>query len=150
MVRYPARAYFGGNPIKEGSMRWVCVLLVLVACSSPTTPEIPPGAVEVSPRAAYTNWWAEVMEESGIVRDISRVRWFSVPGDSWYSPRFDADIEGLWVRDGRIYIAETRRGNKNLVKHEMLHELLRGDFAHAHPLFEVYTLTTCSDPFLCP
>lgn len=127
-------------------------MLSLVACSSPTAApfQVPSGATEWPGDSLYPRWFAEVKAESGIDRDTSRVRWFLVP-EPWHSERYGQTIEGLWVPDGRIYIAAQWRGFENLVKHEMLHELLQGDLAHAHPLFDEYPLGFgCTDPIFCP
>lgn len=131
-------------------MRIVTALLVLVAlagCSSPVGPEIPDGAVPFDPPAVYATWWDEIMHQASIQRDVSRVRWFLVETGPWESARYGGATHGAWVPDGRIYLADGWEEWENLVKHEMLHELLRGDAAHAHPAFDLYPLEVCNHPY---
>lgn len=114
-------------------------LLVLSACAGPTDPQylVPSSGREVDIPGVYSEWWAEVQEDAGIEASLQRVRLFSVPRP-WYNHRYGRTVQGLWVPDGRIYLVDYLLRAEGLVKHEMLHELLRGDATHAHPLFAVY------------
>lgn len=115
------------------------VLMALSSCAGPTDPQyqVPVSGREVDAPQVYAEWWVEVQEDAGIERSLDRVRFFSVPRP-WYNQRYGRTVHGLWVPDGRIYIVDYLLRAEGLVKHEMLHELLRGDSAHAHPLFAVY------------
>lgn len=116
-------------------------LLWLAGCGG--GPLIPEGAVAFDPPANYADHWARAMRESGIERDVSRVRWFLVPGGLFATRDAREQASGRWIPDGRIYLAEGWENDELTVLHEMLHELLRGDPNHEHPLFEVYDAEQC-------
>lgn len=114
--------------------RLIPALLFLAACDNPVAP-IPDGAVEMrSIPEFYQVWWDEVLVDTGMSADMSRVRFYFVPGGPW--PTEDGKhVEGLWVKKGRrIYLSENYIFYAPTVRHEMLHEILqRPD--HNHPLF---------------
>lgn len=128
------------------------VALLLSGCAG-ESPLVPEGAVPLTPPTIYMEWWDEVEGELGSGRDESRVRWFVVRGGLFPS-RDGEPTSGRWIPDGRIYLAEGWELDENTVKHEMLHELLRGDYEHSHPLFQKYDAQSCFDNFLnlipCP
>lgn len=119
--------------------------LLLAACSEITgaKPEIPSHSVPFDPPAVFEQWWVEVQAASGIHQRHDRVRWFLVRGGLFLSEREKALSSGRWIPDGRIYLAEGWERDEANVKHEMLHELLRGDHEHRHPLFEKYDSQSC-------
>jgi hypothetical protein len=118
------------------------LVLALAACS-PTAPvdAVPSGAVEFPAHSVYLLWWKEVEVDAGVLRSMDRVRYFRVPTKAgfWYDPQIRRWVNGLWSPDGKIYLAD-RDGelNEGLVKHELLHEILRGDSGHRNPLFATY------------
>jgi hypothetical protein len=120
------------------------LIVAAVACSdSVLGPEIPADAAPFEAPVIYDAWWIELFDELETERDVARVRWFEVAGGPWYSERYDAVVGGIWVSDGRIYIAEGYTTVKSLVKHEMIHEILQGDRGHAHPIFTQYPPLSC-------
>lgn len=122
----------------------VLAFLLLTGCDSILGPEIPEGATPYDPLPAYAEWWGEVQHDAGITGSLARVRFYEVQSGPWWSDRYNRIVHGIWLSDGRIYIAAGFTDHENLIKHEMLHELLNesfdGDREHLHPLFRRYTL----------
>lgn len=117
-------------------MRKVLLLmLLLVGCDNPFGPDVPDGAIPMEAMEPYySTWWSEVEDDSDLAADMSRIRWFYVPGGAW--PGEGGSLtRGQWVSDHRIYLAEDYRGDRQVVKHEMLHDIL-GRSGHDHPLFQ--------------
>ena len=42
------------------------------------------------------------------------------------------DVNGFWESPHDITVVNTAKGNASVVRHEMLHDLLRGDRDHEH------------------
>lgn len=121
---------------------WVLLVFVPAACSSPTAPLVDPdwrpeGAVEFPAPDSYRRWWNEVAACLGVSADgFDLVRWWKVgTGASFYTPDFGS-ASGRWVRPHDIYVAGLHVGSRKIVKHEMIHEFLRGG-SHDDPRFEV-------------
>jgi hypothetical protein len=76
---------------------------------------------------------------SGLLGDFAEVRWFIVPQSLF--PCREGMCSGVWVRPHSIYIAEAFLSGVRFrtVKHEMLHELLRGGLDHP-PVFQACDL----------
>lgn len=120
---------------------YLVVAAAVVACSSPVAPpQVPSNAVEYPALDIYGTWWNEVERDVGIERPMDHVRFFSVEDDGygWFHPGYQRIVRGLWVPDGRIYVMAYAQRDEALLKHEFLHELLRGDRNHNHPLFDAY------------
>jgi len=121
-------------------MRTLALLLTLVtagACGSIVDPEItvPPDAVMTGPLQEYATWYRAMEICTGVSGDFSLVRWFSVPGERWWDPRWQQYAIGTWRAPHDIYIADAHLDNEFVVKHEMIHDLLRGGHTH-DPRFE--------------
>lgn len=119
----------GSAPVK------VCFRLAtatfLAACSDLTAPVLPP-AVLLQPPAVYRSWWRQVEECSGRTADFTRTRFYTViptPNeDSLYfrDPRTGQYLDGEWVPSSNaIYLAAGQVTNPGVVRHEMLHAILR-------------------------
>jgi len=91
------------------------------------------GLSEYDPPLVYLEWWEEVEGCSGTKGDFERVQWFSAD-----SLRVDGkDALGLWIAPHDIYLIRTVGNTSWVVKHEMLHDLLRmKGRAHGSTLFE--------------
>ncbi|MGH7719008.1 MAG: hypothetical protein ACREON_09230 [Gemmatimonadaceae bacterium] len=95
-------------------------LLLMAACSTPTAPEWPAGAIPFDPPPAYAQWWKAVEGCSGRAGGFERVQWYVVEGSS-----FNGNQVGLWMRDGhRIALASWHVKTQRVVQHEMLHDLI--------------------------
>lgn len=124
-------------------MRYAMVALVLAlsACSSvdliaPPGLDRPEPATPFDPPPAYAERYRAMEECVGITGDFGRVRWYTVPGESWPNVMDGRQIAGQWWPPHDIYLAEAVTGNMGAVDHEILHDILRtGD--HPAPPFGV-------------
>jgi len=117
-------------------MRFLILLLVLLVagCDNPLGPELPPSAEPTLPGRSFAGLWDEVETDAGVTGDFDAISWYMVPGSYWLQDGTAA--RGMWVKDGnRIYIASAYWGTAGVVRHEMLHAILR-DPDHDNPLFE--------------
>lgn len=111
-------------------LRWLPVSLLLGCLDS----FAPAGAAPFNPPASYRAWWAAMEACAGTTGDFDRVAWYAVEGSSYPCPAYDGRCEGWWQPPHTVYIAQTLLGDRRLVEHEMLHDLLeRGDHP---PLFQ--------------
>ena len=112
-------------------LRWLA-LLIVVACLDTFAPA---GAVPFVPPASYRAWWAAIEDCARLWGDYGRLRWYEVPGDDYPCPAYDGRCDGWWQPPHTIYLAERYLADRQLVEHEMLHDLLqRGDHP---PVFQV-------------
>lgn len=103
----------------------------LMACSGITDPRVPP-AERFIPPAQYLGWWNEMQVCSARIARFHAVSFYRVlptPGrDSlqFSDPGSGKYHDGEWV-PGRnaIYLAAGQLLNPGLVRHEMLHAILR-------------------------
>jgi hypothetical protein len=99
----------------------------------------PPGTHRFEPPAAYRDAWASVEACSGLRGDMSRVRWYAIPGVASFPCGEGRECFGMWRSPHSIYVAEwaseMRFNNYLVVRHEMLHDLLGGGGAEggSHP-----------------
>lgn len=121
------------TPVVRRAVLALAALPALFACGDVTAPRLPDGAVPLEPLAVYQRWWALTQECSGRSADFSRVAWYVVPGVESI-PTEIGDVQGMYVPPNRIVLAEKSVRHGPLVRHEMLHALLRttghprGDF----------------------
>ena len=98
------------------------VVCDLAACG--VTEPLPPTAERFAPPAVYARWWAMTEACSGRSGDLASILWYSVP-----SPQFMHDGQeavGLWEsRSNQIVLAKMYIDRGDVVRHEMLHALLR-------------------------
>lgn len=102
------------------------------ACDAATSPllDFPADARSWSAPAQYRFWWSLVEACSGRRGDLDRVQWYLASGQT--IPFRENEYDGYWWEDGsRILLTWRSRDEGDVVRHEMLHELLqRGD----HPI----------------
>lgn len=98
----------------------------LVACESPLADAV--GLVELVPPPVYERFWAETEACSERSGDFFEVRWFVardlVPG---------SDILGRRTGASEIVVRTDLWLDGKVVRHEILHQLLRGDEKHEDP-----------------
>lgn len=92
---------------------------------------IPRGAERMVPPPAYPRWWAELSTCAHLGGDFGLVRWWRAAGPTFpcpFGPTFEC--VGMWVPPHDIVLGDPVAGS--IIKHEMLHDLLRGDSGHQH------------------
>jgi hypothetical protein len=113
-------------------MRTTTTLLafVFLGCESSTAP-LPTGAQRFVPPDVYRQWWALTEACSGLRGDLAAITWYDVPGAESIPAAHGQTQQGEWRSSGnRIVLAGNARLEGDLVRHEMLHALLR---LGAHP-----------------
>ena len=116
--------------------------LALSGCAAlgPTPAVLPEGAVPVAAPAVYREWFARTEACSGRTGNLDTVQFYVVPGVETFATR-DGPQVGVWIGEGashRIVIAGNYQGNEMVVRHELLHTLLRQT---GHP--EEYFVSRC-------
>jgi len=86
---------------------------------------LPSSADKFSAPPPYQLWWSMAEACSGRTGSLSDVKWYAVPGTETISDGHD-EVSGYWSSsDNRIVLVESGKFNGTLVRHEMLHALLR-------------------------
>lgn len=129
-------------------MRVVLVLSALLslalACSGATEPHVALGAIQITPPATYPLWWRLTQTCSGLTGDYASVQWYVVPNTTTI-PYQGQDVDAYWISNpDRIVLADARRNDGRIVRHEMLHALRH---ANGHPR-DAY-LTACGGVVAC-
>ena len=92
----------------------------------------PAGSQPWEAPAIYREWWAETEACSGLSGNFDRVEWMVVPGQSF--PCSSGDCVGHWQPGHTIFLASDWTQHEMVVRHEMLHELMRRS-GHPNPPF---------------
>lgn len=101
---------------------WLCALS---ACDAPTAP-LPSGAVPFDAPEVYAWWWSITEACSGVTGSLSSVAWYVIPGARSFPGSDGKPVGGMWyARSNRIVLAEEAQLHGDLVRHEMLHALLK-------------------------
>ncbi len=108
-------------PARGVAVAFAIALGTAVACA-PETLTFPRDAVEFDPPTRYRTLWRTVESCSGTTADFAAVRWYRTSG----RVGGDGDAIGAWWPDGnRIVLNEDYTNDESLVRHEMLHAILR-------------------------
>lgn len=104
------------------------LLLALAGCEPILGTEytLPPDAVPTDPAAVYATWYAETEACTGETGDYPRVRWFEVPGERWFDALRNQYAVATWRAPHDIYITTAHLRDPDVVKHEIIHDLLHG------------------------
>ena len=105
----------------------VALATLLAACGFD-----PAGSQPWEPPAVYQTWWAETEACSGLSGNFDRIEWMIVPGESF--PCASGDCVGHWDPGHKIFLASEWTEHEMVVRHEMLHELMRRS-GHPSPPF---------------
>lgn len=107
--------------IAIGTITW----LGLGACAEPHNGFAPEGATPFTPPPFYITLWQQTESCSGRTADFGEVSWYVLPsGTSWSSEY--GDRLGAWrERDNRITLRAEYVDDSLVVRHEMLHAILR-------------------------
>jgi hypothetical protein len=120
----------------------LCTLALLAACTELVT--LPAGSESFAPPPEYRLWWSMTEACSGLRGSLDAVEWDVVPGVE-VLPGTNGEYSGEWFAQGnRIVLADVEKLNGGLVRHEMLHALIRGS---GHPRREF--LERCAGYVFC-
>lgn len=111
---------------------WVaacCWVSALVGCAEPVAPDL--GRVEIEPPTFFRTLYEGVESCAGAPGDFDRVRWFVV-----YEFGASPTIFGQWNQRREISLRSDVWLDSDVVRHEILHDLLNGDGAHARDEWE--------------
>jgi hypothetical protein len=92
----------------------------------------PAGSQSWDPPAVYQDWWGKTEACSGLSGNFDRIEWMIVPGPSF--PCSSGDCVGHWDPGHKIFLASDWTTHEMVVRHEMLHELMRRN-GHPSPPF---------------
>ena len=121
----------------------VVVCSVLSACGLWQDSDFPASAERFAPPAHFQTWWQVVEACSGRTAPLRDVLWYAVPP---FQLQIDGESAyGAWfARSNRIALIQDVMGDPVVVRHEMLHAILRdGD----HPA--EYFQQRCGDEVMC-
>ena len=105
------------------------LLLALAACDFTGLSTRVTGRQPFTPPPVYGEWWAETESCSGATGDLAAIDWYLATGIS-----SDAvSAFGLWLPPHEIVLVRGFEDSRFTVRHEMLHDLLRGDPEHEDP-----------------
>ncbi len=126
-------------------MRRIALLALLSACTTLTDQPLPDGAEPFVPPAIYLRWWDLTQACSGLSGNWSALTWYRVPDVGSIVMSDGTSAQGRWdaVRN-RIILAGDVVLAGDLVRHEMLHALLRSP-GHPRPEF----VTRCRGVVVC-
>jgi hypothetical protein len=114
--------------------RVAAAILALVAgmsCGHLIDPPLPPDAQLFLPPPVYARWWAMVESCSGIERPLANVQWYSSENGVRDPDNSDDLVDGYYSLAGnRIVLISNDTLDGGIVRHEMLHALLR---VRGHP-----------------
>ncbi len=111
------------------------LLLSALACTSITDPPLDPRAVPLQPLPVYARWWSMVESCSGLQGSMSDVSWYQVPGTQTLDLAGD-EVSGYWTQHSNsIVLAGEATLAGVVVRHEMLHALLRNVKGHPREYF---------------
>jgi hypothetical protein len=112
------------------SIQLLAAVAFAAACERIVDPALPPTATVLVPPPVYEKWWTMTESCSGVTRRMSDVSWFVVPGVTQFQLNGEA-VSGYWTEgSNRIVLADSSRLDGSVVRHEMLHALIKGS---GHP-----------------
>ena len=136
---YPDRLT-NGMSIQPATRRRIAASLMLAfslplsGCSDVLGFEKPleyPDAVRYFDEDAFPRWWAELEACSRVSRRLRSVTFYYVPRDTFLSVLHGIRTVGLYYPDSdRIFVVESEKSNRQVIRHEMMHALLRDESGH--------------------
>ena len=105
----------------------VALVAILAACGFD-----PAGSQRWEPPTVYREWWDKTQACSGLSGSFDRVEWLIVPGPSFACS--SGDCVGHWDPGHKIFLASDWAAHEMVVRHEMLHDLMRRS-GHPSPPF---------------
>lgn len=103
------------------------VLAAVIGCTTEPDSALPDGAVPLQASEQYRTWWSETETCSRLSGAFDRVEWYVVPGVASFQTDQGEKV-GLRIQTGdrtQIVLAEYYSNHPMVVRHEMLHALLK-------------------------
>ncbi len=109
----------------------LAVTALWIACLPPTTE--PEGLVDYEPLPEYAMWYVELQRCAHVTgTPITDVRWRQLPGATRIVYA-DTTLAAYWLPPAEIVISGAYIRSEKIVKHELLHHMLRTDSRHRDP-----------------
>lgn len=103
----------------------IAAVAFATACERIVDPALPSTATLFVAPPVYDKWWAMAESCSGVTRPLANVSWFVIPGVSLFQLGNQV-VSGYWTAgSNRIVLADASRLDGAVVRHEMLHALIR-------------------------
>jgi len=104
----------------------IAVAVFATACEHHIVdPALPSTAIAFVPPPVYAKWWATTESCSGVTGSLASVTWYVVPGVSEFQLKRET-VSGYWTEaSNTIVIADSSQFDGSVVRHEMLHALIR-------------------------
>lgn len=100
--------------------------MLCASCQRLVDAPLPAGAVRYEPPGVYATWWQVVEECSATTGDLSAVTWYQVPNTLSIPVESIGNVGGYWSQtNNEIVLAGASMLDGGIVRHEMLHALLR-------------------------
>lgn len=97
-----------------------------ISCGHLVDPPLPIDAEPFMPPPVYARWWSMVESCSGIRSSLDAIQWYAAPGPLTNPDDGSESINGYWsAASNRILLDFNDTINGAVVRHEMLHALLR-------------------------
>ena len=105
---------------------WFCAgAPLIVACTNIVEPPLPPDAEQFSPPAVYSTWWQMTQACSSLTGSLAAVSWYQTSKVVYDTQSGDV-IAGYWLQESnRIVLTSSVMMDGGIVRHEMLHALIR-------------------------
>lgn len=104
--------------------------LLAMACSGAVAP-MAPNAVSFTPdHAQYLTWWKQVEACSRHSRRMGEIDWYMVPDRLLFVYTDGQLYAGMYLPPDRIVLADWVTTSPEIVRHEMLHAILRHSAGH--------------------
>ena len=115
-----------------GSRRSAAVACVLaLSCDMLVDPPLPGDAIRFAPPPVYAQWWDITEACSGITGSLEAVEFYRIPNASTIPDKTYGEVAAYWSpASNRIVLADFYEMQGQVVRHEMLHALLR---VNGHP-----------------
>ena len=95
-----------------------------------------PDAVRYFDGDMFPQWWAELEACSKRSRPLRWVNFYYVRRDTFLSVLHGIRTVGLYFPDSdRIFIVESEKSNRQVIRHEMMHALLKDESGHPPEYF---------------
>jgi hypothetical protein len=134
-------------PLNSVRLRRTIALLLIVApaCTKIVDPVLDPRAEAFSIPPVYARWWSMVESCSGLTGSMEAVSWYQVPNSETVADGED-EVSAYWSpASNRIVLAGKLTLVGSIVRHEILHALVRQNKGHPREYF----LGRCAGVVVC-